>query len=152
MATRQAPYERPAQTPDGAPAAVGPASGPQAMVLSLWIARALVWLMYAFAGVATVLLAIAFFLQLTGANPSAPFAAWVYRSSDVLLKPFRALYPTERLHDAQSELNLSLLFAIFMYGLFALVVAAVVGWFDRWIRALELRGRAAGRSATLPTT
>jgi uncharacterized protein YggT (Ycf19 family) len=144
-------HDSPAHTPDGAPPPVDSSSQPQAMVLSLWIGRALVWLVYAFAGVATVLLAIAFFLQLTGANPSAPFAAWVYRSSDVLLKPFRALYPTERLHDAQSELNLSLLFAIFMYGLFAIVVAAVVGWFDRWIRALEPRGKA-GRSPTFSST
>ncbi len=77
------------------------------------------------------------FLQLTGANPAAPFASWVYRGSDVLLQPFRSLYPTERIHDAQSELNLSIVFAIFMYGLFAVVFAAAVSWFDRWIRGLR---------------
>jgi uncharacterized protein YggT (Ycf19 family) len=149
MAMRQTPYEHPARSSYDAPP-VPPLSPPQAIGLSLWIGRALVWLVYAFAGVATVLLAIAFFLQLTGANPSAPFAAWVYRSSDVLLKPFRALYPTARPHAAQSELNLSLLFAIFMYGMFAIVVAAVVGWFDRWIYTLELR-RQTGRPPALPT-
>jgi uncharacterized protein YggT (Ycf19 family) len=107
-----------------------------AAVLSLWVARALVWLVYAFASVACILLLIAFFLQLTGANPAAPFAAWVYRSSDDLLQPFRSLYPTERFHNSQSELNLSVVFAIFMYGLFAVLLACALGWLDRWIRGL----------------
>ncbi len=108
-----------------------------AALVSLWVGRMLVWLVYAFATVSSVLLLMAFFLQLTGANPAAPFASWVYRGSDVLLQPFRSLYPTERIHDAQSELNLSIVFAIFMYGLFAVVFAAAVSWFDRWIRGLR---------------
>jgi uncharacterized protein YggT (Ycf19 family) len=67
----------------------------------LWIGRGLVWLVYAFASAAAVLLMMAFFLQLSGANPSAPFAAWVYRSSDVLLQPFRSLYPSVHPHRAR---------------------------------------------------
>jgi uncharacterized protein YggT (Ycf19 family) len=106
-------------------------------VFTLVVGRALVWLVYLFALVATVLLLIAFFLQLTGANPAAPFAAWVYRSTHVLLQPFRSLYPTEKIYSGQSELNLSLLFAIFMYGLFAIVFDAAVGWFDRWIHRMR---------------
>jgi uncharacterized protein YggT (Ycf19 family) len=83
--------------------------------------------------VASVLLLIAFFLELTGANPSAPFAEWVYRSSDVLLQPFRSLYPTVKAHSGRSELNLSLVFAIFMYILFAVVVDALAHALDRWL-------------------
>ena len=84
-----------------------------------------------------MLLLIAFFLQLTGANPAAPFAAWVYRGTDLLLQPFRSLYPTVKGHTGQSELNLSLVFAILMYGLFALVFDGLVGWFDGWIRRMR---------------
>lgn len=109
---------------------------------TLWVGRILVWLVYAFATIASVLLLIAFFLQLTGANPAAPFAAWVYRSSDVLLQPFRSLYPTERLHTGRSELNLSIVFAIFMYGLFAVLFSAALAHFDRWIWSLRLGSRA----------
>jgi uncharacterized protein YggT (Ycf19 family) len=114
-----------------------PARGATGAVFALTVGRVLVWLVYAFTAVATELLLIAFFLQLTGANPAAPFAAWVYRSSRVLFEPFRSLYPTERLFSGQSELNLSIVFAIFMYGLFAIVFDAAVGWFDRWIVRLR---------------
>ncbi len=141
----EAPYSQPA-TPARPPAAESAREPPSsrvagAAVVSLWVGRVLVWLVYAFATVAAILLLIAFFLQLTGANPAAPFAAWVYRSSDVLLKPFRSLYPTATVHDSRSELNLSVVFAIFMYGLFAVLFAAAVGWFDHWIRVLQSRSR-----------
>ncbi len=115
----------------------------EAAVASLWMGRMLVWLVYAFASVAAVLLLIAFFLQLTGANPAAPFAAWVYRSSDPLLTPFRSLYPTANVHHSRSVLNLSIVFAIFMYGLFAVLFAAAVDWFDHWIRGLRAHRRQA---------
>jgi uncharacterized protein YggT (Ycf19 family) len=146
----EAPYgeARHSQPATGArPAAAEPARErpssrvAEAAVVSLWVGRVLVWLVYAFATVAAILLLIAFFLQLTGANPAAPFAAWVYRSSDVLLAPFRSLYPTAKVHDSRSVLNLSIVFAIFMYGLFAVVFAAAVGWFDHWIRGLQTHSR-----------
>jgi uncharacterized protein YggT (Ycf19 family) len=139
-------YSRPAtaaRPPAAEPAREPPPSSrvPEAAVVSLWVGRMLLWLVYAFATVAAILLLIAFFLQLTGANPAAPFAAWVYRSSDVLLTPFRSLYPTAKVHDSRSVLNLSIVFAIFMYGLFAVLFAAAVGWFDHWIRGLQARSR-----------
>jgi uncharacterized protein YggT (Ycf19 family) len=141
----EAPCSQPAtaaRPPAAEPARELPSSRvAEAAVISLWVGRALVWLVYAFATVAAILLLIAFFLQLTGANPAAPFAAWVYRSSDVLLTPFRSLYPTASVHDSRSVLNLSIVFAIFMYGLFAVLFAAAVGWFDHWIRGLQARSR-----------
>jgi uncharacterized protein YggT (Ycf19 family) len=131
-----------ARPPTAEPAGELPSSRvPEAAVVSLWVGRVLVWFVYAFSTVAAILLLIAFFLQLTGANPAAPFAAWVYRSSDVLLTPFRSLYPTAKVHDSRSALNLSIVFAIFMYGLFAVLFAAAVGWFDHWIRGLQARSR-----------
>jgi uncharacterized protein YggT (Ycf19 family) len=141
----EAPYSQPATAarPSAAQSAREPRTSRAAetAVVSLWLARMLVWLVYAFATVAAILLLIAFFLQLTGANPAAPFAAWVYRSSDVLLTPFRSLYPTAKVHDSRSVLNLSIVFAIFMYGLFAVLFAAAVDWFDHWIRGLQAHNR-----------
>lgn len=141
----EAPYSRLA-TADRQPAAAPVREPPssrigEAAAVSLRAGRVLVWLVYAFATVAAILLLIAFFLQLTGANPAAPFAAWVYRGSDVLLTPFRSLYPTGHLHDSRSVLNLSIVFAIFMYGLFAVLFSVAVGWFDHWNRALPPHSR-----------
>lgn len=150
MPTPQVPYgEEPysQRTPAARPPVAEPARElptsrvPEAAVVSLRVGRVLVWFVYAFSTVAAILLLIAFFLQLTGANPAAPFAAWVYRSSDVLLTPFRSLYPTAKVHDSRSALNLSVVFAIFMYGLFAVLFAAAAGWFDHWIRGLQARSR-----------
>jgi len=141
----EAPYSQPAMAarpPAADPAWESPSSRvPEAAVVSLWVGRMLLWLVYAFATVAAILLLIDFFLQLTGANPAAPFAAWVYRSSAVLLTPFRSLYPTAKVPDSRSVLNLSIVFAIFMYGLFAVLFAAAMGWFDHWIRGLQARSR-----------
>ena len=136
MSAPETPYKQPSAVPprsrgtERSPAATGP-------VVPLWVGRTLAWLVFAFSIAAAVLLLIAFFLQLTGANPTAPFAALVYRSTDVLLQPFRSLYPTVKGHSGRSELNLSLVFAILMYGLFALVFNGLVAWFDRWIRRMR---------------
>lgn len=136
MSAPETPYRQPAAVARGSRESErSPAS--TATLVALWVGRMLVWVVYAFALVASVLLLIAFFLQLTGANPAAPFAAWVYRGSDRLLEPFRGLYPTVKGHTGESELNLSLLFAILMYGLFALLFNGVVTWLDGWIRRVR---------------
>ncbi|HEY2571635.1 MAG TPA: YggT family protein [Solirubrobacteraceae bacterium] len=136
MSAQQPPYSQLAAVAPGERAPQDSKAAASAVV-TLWVGKTLVWLVYCFASVAAILLLMAFLLQLTGANPSAPFAAWVYRSSDVLLQPFRSLYPTVKAHSGQSELNLSLVFAIFVYGIFAVVIEAIVRWFDRWLRRLR---------------
>src|SRR3954447_9130545 len=94
------------------------------------IGRALVWLVYAFTVAAIVIAGIAFFLQLFGANPTANFVDWIYRSTARLMQPFRGIFPNQTISD-QSVLNVSLLFAIMMYGLFALLVSELVSYLDR---------------------
>jgi uncharacterized protein YggT (Ycf19 family) len=102
------------------------------------IGRAVVWLVYAFTVAAIVIATIAFFLQLAGANPTANFVNWIYRSTARLMQPFRGIFPNQTFSD-QSVLNVSLLFAIFMYGLFALLTSELVGWLDR--KRAESAGR-----------
>src|SRR4051812_26872365 len=93
-----------------------------ARTIALSIGRALVWLVYAFAVAAIVIATIAFFLQLLGANPNAGFAQWIYRSAARVTAPFRGIFPTHAVTD-DSYVDVSLLFAIIMYAIFALLVS-----------------------------
>ena len=91
------------------------------------VARALTYLVYAFVLVALVILLFGFFLLLFGANPDAPFAEWVYRSLTRVMAPFRGLFEPVPL-DGKSVLDVSILFAMIVYGLAALVLRALIEW------------------------
>jgi uncharacterized protein YggT (Ycf19 family) len=94
------------------------------------VARWAVMFVYAIALIAIVLLTIAFFLKLFGASTTAPFTQWIYRSSDRFMQPFRGIFPAVEVTD-NSVLDVSLLFGMLMYTLFALLVHALVEWLDR---------------------
>jgi uncharacterized protein YggT (Ycf19 family) len=89
-----------------------------------------VWLVYAFVVFAIIIATLAFFLQLFGANPNADFAAWVYRGAARVTAPFRGIFPTHTITD-ESELDVSLLFAIIMYSIFALLMSELISYIDR---------------------
>ena len=91
------------------------------------LARALTYLVYAFVLVALVLLLFAFFLLLFGANPDAPFAEWVYRGLGRVMAPFRGLFEPVPM-DGRSVLDVSVLFAMIVYGLAALGLNALIDW------------------------
>jgi uncharacterized protein YggT (Ycf19 family) len=117
--------------------AVDPATTPyqphpprSARTVSWAIGRGIVWLVYAFVIVAIVIATLAFFLQLFGANPNADFAAWVYRSAARVTAPVRGIFPTKPV-TGQSYLDVSLLFAIIMYGIFAILISEFISWLDR---------------------
>jgi uncharacterized protein YggT (Ycf19 family) len=110
------------------------------------IARALTYLVYAFVIVALVLLVLGFFLKLLGANPDAPFAEWLYRSLRRVMAPFRGLFEPVPL-DGRSVLDVSILFAMIVYGIVALALHALIEWLTT--RILEMRvGDAAARGRT----
>jgi uncharacterized protein YggT (Ycf19 family) len=109
---------------------------------ALRFSRWLTWFVYMFFVLAMILLAIAFFLQLTNASETAPFTQWVYRTTDRLLKPFRAIYPQVEGENG-SVVDFSILFAIIMYGLFALGVHAIVNWIDQKITVMRAEAAAA---------
>lgn len=94
------------------------------------IGRVIVYLVYALAVVSVVILTIAFFLKLFAANPGAPFVEWIYRSTDRIMQPFRGIFPAVQ-GGGRSVLDVSLLFAMLMYGLLALAVHALVEWVNR---------------------
>jgi uncharacterized protein YggT (Ycf19 family) len=93
----------------------------------LLVARALTYLVYGFVIVALVLLVLGFFLLLFGANPHAEFAQWVYRSLIRVMAPFRGLFERVAL-NGKSVLDVSILFAMVVYGFVALGLHAVIDW------------------------
>ena len=103
------------------------------------LARALTYLVYAFVVVAMVLLLLGFFLLLFGANPDAPFAEWVYRSVTRVMAPFRGLFEAVPL-DGRSVVDVSVLFAMIVYALAALVRQALIDWLSDRIGEMGYAG------------
>jgi uncharacterized protein YggT (Ycf19 family) len=101
-----------------------------------WISRAIILFVYAFAIACIVILAIAFFLQLFNANQTAPFVDWTYRAARRIMQPFRGIFPAVE-GEAGSVFDVSMLFAIFMYGLLALGLHALIAWIDRKITSIR---------------
>ncbi len=107
-----------------------PEPGGTPAVMLMRIARWLVLFVYVIAMISVVVLLITFFLRLFGANPSTPFVEWMYRSADRFMKPFRGIFPPVET-GGDSVLDVSVLFAMLMYGLLAVGVHALVEWLDR---------------------
>ena len=101
-----------------------------------WISRSIILFVYAFAIACIVILAIAFFLQLFNANQTAPFVDWVYRAARRIMQPFRGIFPAVE-GEQGSVFDVSMLFAMFMYGLLALGLHALIAWIDRKISSLR---------------
>jgi uncharacterized protein YggT (Ycf19 family) len=109
----------------------------------LWLmqtARALTYLVYAWVIVSLVILIFGFVLLLFGANPDAAFAAWVYRGLERVMAPFRGIFEPVRL-DGRSVLDGSVLFAMIVYGIVAMVLHGVIGWLTDRLAELELTSR-----------
>jgi uncharacterized protein YggT (Ycf19 family) len=95
----------------------------------LRISRVLVVAVYVFATACTIVLTMAFFLELFDASEATPFVAWVLRATDRIMQPFRGIFPTVE-GEHGSLFDPSLLFAMFMYWLLTLAMHALVGWID----------------------
>ena len=113
------------------------------------IARALTYLVYGFVIVALVILLLGFILQLLGANPDAPFAQWLYRSLRRVMAPFRGLFEPVAL-DGRSVFDVSILFAMLVYGIVGLALHALIEWLTRRIVAMQVENAAARRCTSAP--
>jgi len=80
-----------------------------------------------FLGLAEIFLGLRILLRFFGANPDASFVNWIYNSSSVLLQPFRGIFPTTVIGH-NHVIDFSALFAMVVYGLIALLFAALVGY------------------------
>jgi uncharacterized protein YggT (Ycf19 family) len=100
------------------------------------ISRALILFVFGFAIACIVILAMAFFLQLFNANTTPPFVDWVYRAARRIMQPFRGIFPSVE-GGQGSVFDVSMLFAMFMYGLLALGANGLIAWIDRKIAAIR---------------
>jgi uncharacterized protein YggT (Ycf19 family) len=113
------------------------------------VGRALVYLVYFFVLLCLIILVLGFFLLLFGANPDAPFSEWVYRALDRTMKPFRGIFESIQL-NGQSVLDVSILFAMIVYGIVALVLRALIDWLTYRMVLIERRVTAPAPAATMP--
>jgi Na+-translocating ferredoxin:NAD+ oxidoreductase RnfA subunit len=102
------------------------------------ISKILLWIVYAWVVLNLVLLFVAFWLRLFGANPQADFTQWVYRSVSRSMAPFRGIFEPIVLSD-QSVLDTSLLFAMIIYGVVALLLRAGIDWVTDFVEKRRRR-------------
>ena len=100
------------------------------------VARGLVYLVYFWVMLAIAILVMGFFLLLFGANPDASFAEWVYRALDRVMKPFRGIFESVDL-SGNSVLDLSVVFAMIVYGMLALALRALIDYNRRLCEVVE---------------
>jgi hypothetical protein len=104
----------------------------------LWVGRLFVIVIYAVLLAYAVIVGMAFVLKLLGANPNADFADWVYRAADNITQPFRGIFPTHELATSnKSVFDASLLFALIMYLVAAVLLHALITWLTRQITGLD---------------
>ena len=98
----------------------------------LWGAKFLSYLVYVYLILVEIVLVIGFFLLLFGANPTAGFTQWAYRNLDRVMAPFRGIFTPIELGttsgDVQAVFDTSVLFAMIIYGILALLLSWLIGW------------------------
>ena len=107
----------------------------------VWVARVITYLIYFYVVVAEIILVIGFFLLLFGANPSAGFTEWAYRNLDRVMEPFRGIFTPIQLGttsgNVEAVFDTSVLFAMIIYAIVALVLSAFTRWLAQRLRYLD---------------
>ncbi|TVQ07229.1 MAG: YggT family protein [Leptolyngbya sp. DLM2.Bin27] len=75
-----------------------------------------------------ILLAIRFFLRVTGANPENPFAQFIYGLSDPFMAPFATLFVSPTDAGATQIFDINLLIAMVIYALLGAIAIAIVNY------------------------
>jgi YggT family protein len=73
-----------------------------------------------FLGLAEIFLGLRVLLRFFAANPDSSFVSWVYSSSNVLMQPFRGIFPTTVI-ARNHVVDFSAIFAMIVYGLVAML-------------------------------
>lgn len=91
----------------------------------LSVSRIIAYIVYAWAFIAVVVLALRVFLLAFSANASTPFVEFVYRTSADYMAPFRDIFPVKPLSET-GYFDVAALFAIIMYLLLAWLISSVI--------------------------
>lgn len=107
---------------------------------TLTIARGISYVAYAWVVVSLLILTFGFVLLLLNASTDAAFTQWVYRHLSETMEPFRGIFP-QASTPAGSTVDVSVLFAMFVYSLIGLGVRSLIDWLsyrrDRLQRRIE---------------
>jgi uncharacterized protein YggT (Ycf19 family) len=68
-----------------------------------------------FVGLVMLILGLRILFRLFGANPSAGFVEWIYDTSDVIIAPFRGIFPPATIEPG-NVLDVSAIFAVLVYA------------------------------------
>jgi hypothetical protein len=127
------------------------ALGPRKVVVT--VTRAISYLLYFYIIAVEIILLIGFFLLLFGANPSAEFTQWAYRNLDRVMEPFRGIFTPIELGttagNVEAIFETSVLFAMIVYGILALVISALISWLSGRLQYLEAAEAEARRQQEL---
>lgn len=82
-----------------------------------------------FVGVAELLLTLRIVLRFFNGNPNATFVHWAYTNTQVLLEPFRAVFPSYNVVNRGWVVDYVAIFAMAAYTVVAyLVVLLMANW------------------------
>jgi len=98
-----------------------------AKIITVWSVRAIAFVLYAFVVISQIILIQGFFLKLFGANPSSDYVQWAYRSLDRVMEPFRGMFTPIEI-DGNAILDPSILFAMIIYGIVAMLMRIGREW------------------------
>lgn len=104
--------------------------------LTVWLARVVVYVAYAYLVINELILIQGFLLELFGANPGSSYVDWAYRSLERVMAPFRGMFEPIQL-DGRSVLDTSIIFAAFIYGVLVVAVKALIDWLTYHLTRME---------------
>jgi len=109
---------------------------------ALWLTRGVSYLVYAYLMVVEIILFLGFLLLLLGANQSSSFVEWIYRSMDRAMRPFRGIFEPIQIGTTQADVpsvfETSVVFAMIVYAIVALIIHAFVEWLNGRLHRLDV--------------
>ena len=108
---------------------------------ALWLSRGISYVAYAYLMIVEIILFLGFLLLLLGANPSSSFVDWVYRSMDRAMRPFRGIFEPIEIGVTQADVpsifETSVVFAMIVYAILALVIHSLAEWLNGRLLRLD---------------
>ncbi len=106
----------------------------------LVISKVLTLLVHWYLVILEVILGLGFILLLFGASPSSAFTRWIYRSLQQAMSPFDGMFQQIDLGtngQVDSVVDVSILFAMVVYGLFLVLVDRILDYLTRSLRRYD---------------